>query len=148
MPTVLTLARLGRSGLNPWVTRSLDPWAGAMTGPLCPRFQAVLRSRACELWEVPAVPEEFKQPVRSEVPVLMISGEHDPVTPPRLANEAARHLPKSTHLVLPETGHSDLTPGCTARILRDFVDAGSMDRIDTGCVSSIRRPPFRLRAGS
>lgn len=101
-------------------------------------------THACEEWNVPAVPEELKQPVRSDVAVLMISGEHDPVTPPEIAAEAARHLPNAVHLVLPETGHSNLTPGCTGRILEEFIEKGSMTGVDTECVARIRRPSFDL----
>jgi pimeloyl-ACP methyl ester carboxylesterase len=107
---------------------------------------AVSLARACREWNVPAADAGIKQPVRSDRPVLLISGEHDPVTPPRAAARAAEHLPNAVHLVLPETGHSDWLPGCTGRIVEEFLDRGTMDGIDTSCVSSIRRPPFETSA--
>jgi pimeloyl-ACP methyl ester carboxylesterase len=118
---------------------------GAQDTLLRGHFSATM-AHACEEWNVPAVPEAFKQPVRSDVPVLLLSGEHDPVTPPEIAAEAGRHLPNAVHLVLPETGHSNLTPGCTRRILEEFIEQGSMSGVDTECVAGIRRPRFDLSA--
>ena len=86
--------------------------------------------------------------MRSDVPVLLLSGEHDPVTPPSMAADVASHLSNGVHLVLPETGHSNLTPGCTDRVVQEFIDNGSMDGLDTSCISDIRRPPFDLSGGA
>ena len=41
------------------------------------------------------VPRGFRDPVSSDVPVLLLSGELDPVTPPRWADDAARTLSRS-----------------------------------------------------
>ena len=40
--------------------------------------------------------------------------------------------------------HSNLTPGCTGRILEEFIEKGSMTGVDTECVARIRRPCFDL----
>src|SRR5262249_43699613 len=44
----------------------------------------------CARWPHASVDPSFKEPVRSDVPVLLLSGEADPVTPPQLAEEARR----------------------------------------------------------
>src|SRR5207249_1725203 len=43
---------------------------------------------ACAAWPHGAAPADFRQPVRSEAPVLLLSGELDPATPPAWAEEA------------------------------------------------------------
>ena len=43
----------------------------------------------CEVWPRGEVPEGFHDAVRSDVPVLLLSGERDPVTPPHYAAQAA-----------------------------------------------------------
>lgn len=75
--------------------------------------------------------------------MLLVSGEVDPVTPPRHAEEAARHLSAGRHLVLPGTGHYSVGNACVDEILREFVEAGSAESLDASCLESIRRPPFQ-----
>ena len=104
----------------------------------------VMRSQrlACEFWPKGAVAEEFYEPVRSTVPTLVMSGALDPVTPPGWGEQVAAHLPASTHVVIPGTGHTAGATGCGIRIIRAFIDAGTVDGLDTTCVAGIRRPPF------
>src|SRR5690606_4735588 len=42
----------------------------------------------CEEWPRGPVDEDFSAPLESEVPVLALSGEHDPVTPPEYAERS------------------------------------------------------------
>jgi pimeloyl-ACP methyl ester carboxylesterase len=53
------------------------------------------------------LPESFRVPVRSDVPVLLISGTHDGVTPFSNALEVAVGLPNGQHLVIQGAEHSD-----------------------------------------
>ena len=46
----------------------------------------------CSFWPANAIPRDFKAPVVSDVPVLLLSGEYDPVTPPKYADLAAETL--------------------------------------------------------
>ena len=60
---------------------------------------------ACEIWGSSPVPADFYTPVRSSAPVLLVTGAHDPVTPPNYAVEVARTLPNSLNVVVPFGGH-------------------------------------------
>jgi pimeloyl-ACP methyl ester carboxylesterase len=62
---------------------------------------------ACAAWPTVPPPADYATPVRSDVPVLLISGAFDPVTPPELAGEVAQGLSRATHLVNPGGGHAD-----------------------------------------
>ncbi|RME44194.1 MAG: alpha/beta fold hydrolase, partial [Deltaproteobacteria bacterium] len=44
----------------------------------------------CASWPRGKVPPDFKEPVHATMPVLLLSGEADPVTPPENAEEVAR----------------------------------------------------------
>ena len=68
-------------------------------------FMAAQLEEACAVWPRGELPPGYREPVRSEAPVLLLSGELDPVTPPRWGEHAARTLPNSRHLVVPGTGH-------------------------------------------
>ncbi len=124
----------------------LDPdeiVSGARGTLLRGRF-AVNLARACAQWNVPAVPDAFKKPVRSDAPVLMVSGNADPVTPPRWAEQAMEHLPNARHVVLPEAGHGELTPGCVADLVERLFETGSTADLDVACAARVRRPRFVL----
>ena len=58
--------------------------------------------------------------------------------------ETAKHLPAAKHIVMPGTGHTAGGTGCGLRIIRNFIDAGTTENLDTACVASVRRPPFFL----
>ncbi len=49
-------------------------------------------------------PADFNAPVQSDRPVLLLSGQLDPVTPPRYGEAVVRHLPNGRHLVRPGRG--------------------------------------------
>lgn len=97
--------------------------------------------RACDIWPRSDTPDSFATPVKSEAPVLLITGEADPVTPPWLAEAAARHLPNSRQIVVPHTGHFYSFP-CVDQLIDAFVAKGTAKDLDTACLAQIRRPSF------
>ena len=99
--------------------------------------------KACAEWPRASVPASFLEPIKSNAPVLLISGELDPVTPPWLAAGAARNLPNSRHLIIHNATH-DSYP-CVENIFADFIDKGSAQGLDTTCSEQIRRLPFITR---
>lgn len=98
-------------------------------------------AEACSAWPVPAVPADWRAPVRSDVPALLLSGEADPVTPPRWAERLVKDLPGARHLVLPGQGHGVFARGCVPRLVAEFIDAGSAAALDTACAGELRPPP-------
>ncbi|MGQ0604214.1 MAG: alpha/beta hydrolase [Anaerolineales bacterium] len=104
--------------------------------------QTTALREVCASWPQGGVTDAFRQPVRSDVPVLLLSGEADPITPPQYANEVASTLPNSLHLIAPGMGHGIFIRGCVDRIARDFIASGSVKELDTVCVQNIEPPPF------
>ena len=98
--------------------------------------------RYCEIWPHKRVDAAFKAPVESDLPVLLLSGEVDPVTPPANAEEVASHLSNSLQIVAPGQGHNVIIRGCIPRLFSDFIDTGSIQGIDTGCVNNLKPMPF------
>lgn len=95
--------------------------------------------RACATWPreepVAATPVATMGPVRSDVPVLLFSGERDPATPAEASREMARHLGRSRHLVVRGAGHQIGHDACRARIIAAFFrnPAGAAP-LDTSCL--------------
>lgn len=98
--------------------------------------------RICSFWPRGAVPENFRAPVQSQKPVLLLSGELDPATPPRWAEIARETLPNSLHLVVPGVGHGATAEGCVPQLIEKFIKNASVQGIDASCLQPLRRPPF------
>ena len=98
--------------------------------------------KVCALWPVTEVPTDFKAPVISNVPVLLLSGEADPVTPPSNGDQVARTLSNSLHLVAPGQGHGIILRGCVPRITTEFIEQGMVQELDTSCIGEIHPMPF------
>jgi pimeloyl-ACP methyl ester carboxylesterase len=96
----------------------------------------------CDIWPKSELPANYADPVKVDIPVLLFSGNLDPVTPPRWGEEAARHLPNSLHVVVP--GAHGVYGGCTDSIMQQFLTKGSAEGIDITCVQTMTLPPFML----
>jgi pimeloyl-ACP methyl ester carboxylesterase len=100
---------------------------------------------ACDEWAAGAVPQDFHTDVVSDVPALLVSGALDPVTPPESADAVAARLKNSVHVVVPFGAHGTgglQDNGCLARLLREFVERGTVAGLDTACVAQVRPPAF------
>ncbi len=106
------------------------------------RFTAPMRE-ALEAWPQGTVDPGFWEPVVSDVPVLLVSGVLDPVTPAAKGAEAARHLANSLHLVFETGSHDDsMFRPCIDRIYADFLRAGTVEGLDVDC--AMRERPIRF----
>lgn len=121
----------------------LDPAGIAEDGATSYLGSAAARRyiEACKAWPRADVSAD-RVPVASNVPVLLLSGELDPVTPPANAARAARTLPNSLQLTLMGEAHGALLRGCTRRIVSDFIDRASVEGLATGCLNNTR--PMRF----
>lgn len=97
----------------------------------------------CALWPAAPLPEGFDEPVRSDIPTLLVSGSRDPVTPARLADEVAEGLPNSVKVVVPGAGHG-VGGQCIASLELQVIETGSIEELDTSCIEAVPSPPFRL----
>ena len=108
-------------------------------------YRVFQQARACGMWPRGEIPADFLEPVRSNAPVLIFSGNMDPVTPPKYGEEVAGYLPNSRHVIIPEAAHDvdGLTdPGCIDRIAIEFLDKGDAKNLDVSCVENMVPPPF------
>jgi pimeloyl-ACP methyl ester carboxylesterase len=96
----------------------------------------------CGIWPRGEVAEDFHQPVVSEVPVLLMSGERDPVTPPSYAARVAETFSNSLNLVAHGQSHSVMKNICLRDITTEFIEKGSVEDLDTSCVENILPAPF------
>lgn len=96
----------------------------------------------CNVWPRGEVPAGFHQPVVSDVPVLLMSGERDPVTPPHYAAMTAESFTNSLNLVARGQAHSVMKDICLRDVTTAFIAKGGIEDLDTSCVEDIRPAPF------
>ncbi|WP_323814008.1 alpha/beta hydrolase [Cellvibrio sp. NN19] len=100
----------------------------------------------CEFWPKAKLPDDYWQPIKSDVPALLLSGHHDPVTPEVWAKAVAEHLPNASLLAASGGNHSISTEGCMPQLIAQFIERASMTGINTECAGYIKPLPLVLGA--
>ncbi len=96
----------------------------------------------CKLWPRGPVDADLHEPLKSNIPTLLLSGEADPVTPPADAERAAQGLTRHQHLVLRGEGHGQVATACIPKLMAEFLDTASPETLDAGCLERHRPAPF------
>jgi len=98
----------------------------------------------CSVWPEGPIDPEFKVPLATDLPVLLLSGDADPITPPRYAELAAVDLVRARHLIGKHQGHGQIGVGCTRRIVARFVAGADPANLDPDCLERSFIMPFFL----
>lgn len=100
---------------------------------------------ACGLWDRGEIPEDYRDGVRADAPVLVLSGGRDPSTPPRWGERAVEGLSNGRHIVFPYGGHGVADTPCGAAIVREFFAGAAPAELDASCVDDEgHRPAFKI----
>jgi pimeloyl-ACP methyl ester carboxylesterase len=114
-------------------------------GTLLGDYRIRQQKAVCEVWpQTPRdqVPADVHALVRSDVPVLLISGERDPVTPPEYADHASQFMTNRLQVVVPRGSHGGAGE-CTDKLMRDFIDRAAVKGLDPTCAATAYGPtPF------
>ncbi len=95
----------------------------------------------CAVWPKGTLPADFKQPVVSDKPVLLLAGASDPVTPPANAEHAAQTLSNSRVLRVAGAGHIVLPSGCMPKLAARFVETLDAKTLDAKCLDVLGPTP-------
>lgn len=96
----------------------------------------------CEVWPRGRLDDNFHTPVTTEVPVLLLSGERDPITPPAYAEAVLAHLPLARHLVAPGQGHFVSPRGCLPAVVAHFIRSDGVGDLSTDCLDRLHPAPL------
>jgi pimeloyl-ACP methyl ester carboxylesterase len=120
-------------------------------GPTSIPIRAVFGSRAanilalCDGWHDAASDPVENEPVQSDIPVLVLAGEYDPVTPPTWGALAAETLSSSYFFTIPGYGHGVTRAGeCPLSIAVDFLNHPTAPP-NTTCIETLEGPLFVAR---
>ncbi|MGZ8486332.1 MAG: alpha/beta hydrolase [Candidatus Binatia bacterium] len=113
----------------------------ATTGTFLGDYRTRQHQQVCAYWPPGAIDPDYHTPVRAAAPVLMLSGDIDPVTPAEFGARALTSLPNGRQVILRSTPHSYASP-CARDQIVAFITNGSAKELDASCAARLRRPPF------
>lgn len=126
----------------PFLSKDADAMAAGTFGG---DYRLQQQRAACKEWPRGAVSSAHRQPAKSAVPALLISGALDPVTPPAGADEVVQHLSRGRHVVIRNNGHPiGNAERCIGQMVGEFLDRGSADGLAISCAAETPAPPFLL----
>lgn len=122
------------------VTAALRGAPEAIVGKLISDVEQI--AAQCKIWDVPALPTSFKAAVVSNVPVLVLNGEYDPITPPAWGDLAAESLSSGYSFTFPGVGHgAAATSSCADSIIAAFL-ADPDSKPSGACIATLAPPRF------
>jgi pimeloyl-ACP methyl ester carboxylesterase len=98
----------------------------------------------CDMWGAPAYDEREREPLSSDIPTLILSGEYDPTTPPDYGRQIADTLSRSVVYVFPARGHVaslDRAKGCSLILTLYFLQTARAIP-DDSCVTDMAGSAF------
>jgi pimeloyl-ACP methyl ester carboxylesterase len=101
---------------------------------------AKIRS-ACSVWPRGERPKDFHQPWTSSLPVLVLVGQYDPVTPPAYGTQILQTLPNGRLLIAAGQAHSVMGAGCIPKLISQFIDTLRPFTLDTHCLEALGNIP-------
>ena len=101
---------------------------------------------ACALWPHGRRPADFGEPLRGALPVLVLAGQYDPVTPLRYGEAVVKTLPRGRLLQLKGQGHGLLSVGCVPRLVDEFIRRLDARGLDARCLEVLAPTPFFVDA--
>ncbi len=88
----------------------------------------------CDEWDVAPLDDAFREPVRSDIPALVLAGTYDPITPPAYSRAAADALTDATYVEFEGFGHVvGLGTECSTALIATFLDDPEAG-LDMSCV--------------
>lgn len=103
------------------------------------------QAMSCKYTPRGKTPEGVSPQSGSQVPVLILNGEVDPIDPPENMAGAKELWPNSISLVAPYQSHSisDMDAiSCWFSILNEFIQTGSAAGLSTSCMQNLQPPAF------
>jgi pimeloyl-ACP methyl ester carboxylesterase len=107
---------------------------------------AVFEDEICNIWKVKKVAEIENHPVKSDIPVLLISGEFDSETPVKWAESMKDNLENSYHLIFKGWKHTPTTNWgnpCAMQAANAFFQR-PFDKPVPECLEQLKGPEYKI----
>jgi pimeloyl-ACP methyl ester carboxylesterase len=110
-------------------------------GTLLGNDQIAKIQSACSVWPRGERPADFHAPLASALPVLILEGQYDPVTPPAYGRAMLPTLSNARLLLAPGQGHGVIGAGCMPRLVDQFIDQLAPRSLDDRCLLQLGATP-------
>ncbi len=121
-----------------WDNLDHDAIRASYMGPL--QLDAI--KTMCSVWPTGVLDEDLREPLATDVPVLLLSGGADPITPARYAEMAAVELRVAWLLTGENQGHGLADVGCMPRVVGEFVKTAALADGAADCLADAFVMPF------
>jgi len=99
---------------------------------------------ACKPWPKVSLPSNYRNPVRSTVPTMFVSGDADGGAPLWYTERVAPGFSERVEVVAHGQGHTEWSD-CVSQLYIRFVRSGSARGLGGESCAPVPRPPFRTR---
>jgi pimeloyl-ACP methyl ester carboxylesterase len=97
----------------------------------------------CDEWPIEEAAPWVREPLVSDVPILVLGSEFDPVTPPEYGRLVAEHLSNSYFFEFPGVGHNITVNDCARSIAGAFVN-NPHQAPDASCIDGLPAVAFTV----
>ena len=119
-----------------------DEIDAATRGTVVGAAEIALWKASCAPWPRAVLPADADAPVQFGGPVLLLSGDLDPVVPPSWGEQVRATMPRARHLIAPGVGHNVTPAGCAPDLVATFIERADATSLDARCLDRLTRPPF------
>jgi len=96
----------------------------------------------CRFWPSSRLPPRYREPIRSDVPTLFVTGQADGGTPVWFTDHAAKTFSNAAILLAPGQGHTEWSPCIAARYF-SLIRQGLITGPKHASCPVVQRPPFK-----
>ncbi|WP_366930293.1 alpha/beta hydrolase [uncultured Sphingomonas sp.] len=101
----------------------------------------------CAAWRVSPADAMANEPVKSDVPVLVLAGEFDPVTPPAWGRRLLRTMPNARFVQIPGQSHGAMFNRCGGQVTLAFLHDPAAP-LSGDCIAKLPGTVIVLDAGT
>lgn len=116
--------------------------AAATRGTFLGDYRLRQQQTACSYWPRAKLPEGYREPVRSGIPTLFVTGDRDGGTPLWFTDRVAQGFSNEVTVVAHGQGHTEWS-SCVAGKYEQLVRSGSVRGLDSPDCPPVPLPPFK-----
>lgn len=106
-------------------------------------YRVLEQQTICRSWPKSPVPKEYRVPVKSDVPALFVTGDHDGGTPLWFTDHVIHGFSHSALLIAQGQGHTEWSD-CVSEHYGRLLETGSAEGLAGSC-PAIPRPKFKTQ---
>jgi len=110
-------------------------------------YRVEQQKQACNSWISGSIPDDFTEPLVSDIPTLILTGYFDPITPPEMAETLVKTLSNGHLITIPTMSHTFeglSNDNCFDRMVLEFIDKPSR-RPNTSCINLMVPVAYRTQ---